>query len=278
MSDRFRNFCFTQHDVSTMDTLLAYPCSYIVIGVEKAPSTGTVHLQGYCELGKQERFTALSKIFGHIEKRRGTAQQAADYCKKDGIFKEAGEISNQGKRSDLEEVVNDVTMGFPIDKIAMNNPIAFIKYNRGIKELIGLRQEHRKVRPTVEWVWGLAGVGKTYYATSKHASRYIKDGTMWWDGYKQEEAIIIDDFDGKWPFRDLLRLIDRYEYQGQYKGGYVKINSPYIYITCEFPPAKYWRANELAQIARRLDRVIELKSPVSEVVGNTSPQLEEEIM
>ena len=86
----------------------------------------------------------------------------------------------------------------------------------------------------------------------------MKDGTPWWDGYTNQDVILIDDFDGKWPFRDLLRLLDRYPYQGQIKGGYVKINSPHIYITCEFPPADiYQPGNELNQIIRRLDIILQ---------------------
>jgi hypothetical protein len=68
---------------------------------------------------------------------------------------------------------------------------------------------------------------------------------------------VIDDFDGKWPYRDLLRLLDRYVYQGQIKGGYVHINSDYIIITCEHRPEEYWSGNELTQVRRRLDCVHE---------------------
>jgi len=53
--------------------------------------------------------------------------------------------------------------------------------------------------------------------------------------------------------------LDRYRYQGQVKGGYVNINSPFIYITCEHPPSYYWSGNELDQITRRLTSVLEIK-------------------
>ena len=42
----------------------------------------------------------------------------------------------------------------------------------------------------------------------------IKDGTQWWYQYEGQEAVVIDDFDKKWPFRDLLRPLDRYPNQG----------------------------------------------------------------
>jgi len=277
MTDRLRNFCFTCHDVAKFDELMKYEkAKYIVIGREICPTTGKPHLQGYCELADKVSFSVIAGKFGHIEKRRGTPQQAADYCKKEGSYQEAGTMSNPGKRTDLESVCTMVVEKKKIEENALEFPVTFVKYHKGITELMNLTRSNRTEKPTVIWLWGLAGVGKTRYASDRHSDRYIKDGTMWWNNYTQQEAIIIDDFDGKWPFRDLLRLLDRYEYQGQTKGGYVKINSPFIYITCEFPPTKYWRENELTQVTRRLDQILELKEFGGDqgcpgVVGNNMP-------
>lgn len=119
------------------------------------------------------------------------------------------------------------------------------------------------------WYW------KTRGPVEKHASHYIKDNNKWWDGYKQEEAIIIDDYEAnEWSYRDLLRLLDRYKYQGQTKGGYVKINSPFIYICSEFSPDQLWTDNKLAQITRRIDKLVNVADTnVTEVGGNTIPLL-----
>jgi len=75
---------------------------------------------------------------------------------------------------------------------------------------------------------------------------YSKDNTPWWDGYRQQQVIMIDDFEDDIPYRTLLKMIDRYQYQGQIKGGYVHINSPQMVITCEFPPSHFWSGNKLA--------------------------------
>jgi len=56
----------------------------------------------------------------------------------------------------------------------------------------------------------------------------------------------------------LLKLCDRYKYSGQVKGGFVKINSPFIFITCEFPPSHFWIGNTLTQVLRRADKIIYL--------------------
>lgn len=230
-------------------------------------ANGTPHLQIFLHFGNQIMFNSLQKYFkgqAHIEAARDP-KACLKYCSKDETRTEGPWEVNpdnrpeQGNRSDLDEIAK-AFVKMDLKEFVTEYPAAYTKWNKGLKALKYDIEEHRKIKPTITWLWGLAGVGKTRYAREQHSKVYIKDGTQWWDGYDQSvEAIIIDDFDGRWPFRDLLRLLDRYEYQGQVKGGYVKINTPIIYITCEFPPEEYWQGNELDQVLRRLDKVSHIK-------------------
>jgi len=60
--------------------------SYLVWQLERAPTTGKVHLQGYFELKKKARLTQLKDIpglsKGHFERAKGTADQNTQYCTK----------------------------------------------------------------------------------------------------------------------------------------------------------------------------------------------------
>nr|UBJ26123.1 replication-associated protein [Red panda feces-associated circular DNA virus 9] len=273
---------YSKDDRTFVDDWCPRDCTYIVVGFEGGTDdVKTPHMQGYVEFANARRGSALRKLLGgsaHWEVRRATAKTASDYCKKgtqsheewsemntngpnfgkNASVIEHGIISKQGKRTDLEDVAEAVVNKVPIAEIAAEHPGTYIRYHKGILALKMALMKHRDTKPTVIWKWGSAGVGKTRSAYESHKSIYIKDGTMWWDGYEQETAIIIDDFDGKWPYRDLLRLLDRYPYQGQIKGGYVPIKSDFIYITCEFHPYKYWSGNELEQVLRRLDKIEEV--------------------
>lgn len=264
-----RNGCYTLNNWTDTEYNLLKELSYTyqVIGKEIGEG-GTPHLQGYIEFKNRMRFSTLKKKLPrlHIEARKGTALQASDYCKKEGNYEVFGTISEQGKRNDILAATQMILDKKPLKEIANANPEVFVKYHKGLMAFKNIQYEDRTAKPEVRWRWGPAGSGKTRYCIEKHLSHYIKDGTMWWDGYEQEEAIIIDDFDGHWPYRDLLRLLDRYKYQGQYKGGYIKINSPFIYITCEYPPSYFWNGNELTQIMRRIFSV----THVPEVAGNTN--------
>lgn len=114
---RFRNACFTAWSPLGLEVTSKVPgvmCKYLVVGKEVCPETKKVHYQGYLELSKPVSMKALKAWLCqetvHIEPRKGTAAQAADYCKKDGEFEEFGTMSKQGKRNDLEvmrEMVRD---------------------------------------------------------------------------------------------------------------------------------------------------------------------------
>lgn len=249
---------------------------HITIGEEIAPTTGTPHLQGYVEWTSDRTFNTIKKLNPRISWRPADASAEANikYCSKDGIVTSKGEPHNneQGKRNDILAAKEILDNGGSILDIAENNYATFINNHKALEAYQMLRLRARTTKPTITWLWGKAGVGKTKWAVETNESFYIKDSTQWWNGYLQQKVIIIDDFDSKWPYRDLLRLLDRYPYAGQFKGGYVNINSPCIYITCEYPPQHFWSNNELAQVTRRLDSIIEILEN-GEVRCNTISEL-----
>lgn len=73
--------------------------TYLVYGKETSAS-GTPHLQGYSEGKTRRSLVGIKRSLGrniHAEQRRGTGLEAANYCKKDGDFVEAGELVSYSK-------------------------------------------------------------------------------------------------------------------------------------------------------------------------------------
>lgn len=90
MTQQMYNWCFTLNNYTDEEivAIKAIDYKYLVFGYEVGEN-GTPHLQGYIELTKRLRFGGVKKLFPprvHLEARRGTAEEAADYCKKDGVF------------------------------------------------------------------------------------------------------------------------------------------------------------------------------------------------
>lgn len=69
-------------------------CTYLVVGKEVGMN-GTHHLQGYVEFDKKVRMSFVKKFMprAHLERRRGTAIQAAAYCMKEGSYQQYGMMS-----------------------------------------------------------------------------------------------------------------------------------------------------------------------------------------
>lgn len=249
---------YTQNDINALNNDKHY-CMYQIERGEQ----GTVHIQAFIYYTNPRVWPKSKYPSAHIEVARNI-DQCIKYCSKEDTRVEGPfEIVNcpkpeQGRRRDLETIAKSIMEGTTLPAIAIEDPVTYIRYFRGLQALANIHKPHRSGPPITIWLWGLAGAGKTKYVFDHHTSVYVKDQTQWWDGYNHEETIVIDDFDGKWPFRDLLRLLDRYPYQGQVKGGYVKITSPNIYITCEYHPRDIFEGNDNTynQVSRRLNKII----------------------
>ena len=86
---------------------------YLCVGREVGAKNGTPHLQGYIEFKDGKTFTKMKKLLPRawLGIRKGTPEQASDYCKKESQYFEDGTISKQGARKDLMEMKNRIFNG-----------------------------------------------------------------------------------------------------------------------------------------------------------------------
>lgn len=172
---------YTPQDIQQLQNLGAC-CTYIIFG-EEIGEQGTPHLQGYLETSTKKSLKQMKEFHQrvHWAPSMGTAEQNKTYCSKDGnnIF-ESGTPMQQGKRSDLEEVVQAIRNGTTVTELFSSFPIQMIKHHRGIIAL------HQKISPQIHQVpihpiesfswsptliapakttilWGAAGIGKTSF-------------------------------------------------------------------------------------------------------------------
>lgn len=250
--------------------------NYLVFQKEKGNNEGTVHYQGFLILKKPERMAAMKKIFptAHLEVPNGTDDQNEAYCTKEDTRIEGpfflGKRTSQGKRSDLEDVVEKIATGATIFQLAEECPKQVIKYSRGIEQLLRLKNYNKFKNSfrTVEVVvhWGKTGTGKTHsvYESEKPENIYrqsIRTGRqIWFDNYNYESVLLIDEFTpGDIALGELNQLLDKYPYQVSTKGSGTMAGWTKVYITSNFDPRGWYRnANEEHRLAllRRLTRII----------------------
>lgn len=269
----FSNFVFTVNNYTDDDIKLIDDAKdkykYIVYGKEVGES-GTPHLQGYCELKRQQRNSYIHKFIprGFFAKRLGTAAQAIKYCKKDGDFTEHGTPNKQGKRTDIEAIKERIKKGESYITIAWD--CANYNIMKMAKELCSLRPlSHEYNEKTVFWLWGETGSGKTRTAMEACPADDTWHATtgMWFDGYFGQGYAIIDEMRAKdWPYALMLRLLDGYQLRIPIKGGFTVWNPHTVYITCPLPPEKIYAGQlqyqgSIDQLLRRLTEVKHLRAP-----------------
>lgn len=272
-----RNYCFTAFNLDQLNKLKSLKeIKYICYENEICPKTGTFHYQGYLELTKPMRFAALIKqitnetCFIRFFKRKGTQQQAIDYCKKDAIagkegcvFEEYGERAQQGERTDLNIIYDALDNGENFKELWKEHQDIFTKHHKAFEKYASLVEPTRNWQTELEIHYGKAGTGKSKKAHEENPDAYDllipNSETIWFDGYNNHEVVIIDDFYGNMPISMLLKLADRYGYKVPIKGGSVNFCPKKIIITSNLHPA-LWYKNinvELKEaFARRITKLV----------------------
>lgn len=267
-----------------LDWLPMKQVKYVTWQKEKAPTTGTLHLQGYVVFTVQKRFVTVKKLhkFAHWERRRGTHEQARDYCQKEETRVEVGGTAGSedglmnkkpGTRNDLIELKNGIdesvkTGGNPFGKLYQDNFKHMLMYGRGIDRYINFIAPKRDFMPEVIVYYGPPGSNKSRRAWNGVINTaYSKAPTSkWWDGYVNQEVVIVDDYRGDWSLDYLLTLCDRYPIQVEIKGGTVAPVFKKIIFTANEHPKDWSNMNMMFYLEwdahpfkRRIAQLVECK-------------------
>jgi len=256
---RSKNFCFTLNNYSEeeLESVSKWDCKYLIVGKEVGES-GTPHLQGFIVFKETRTLSVLKKKLSdraHWEIMRGTPQQAAEYCKKDGNFAEIGvapltpaEKGAKGGTMEKDRWDDILSLAEAGDWESLKIKHAEVYVNK-LKALEYVNKKRKKIIETLDgemehqWLYGPPGTGKSLQARKENPGAFIKDPkTKWWDGYNGEETVIIDDFDKYQVSQggDMKRWMDRYAFQAEFKGGYEVIRPKKIIVTSNYHPSDIW--------------------------------------
>ncbi|AXL65935.1 replication-associated protein [Giant house spider associated circular virus 3] len=269
-SSRYRSWCFTKNNyaISDCDSILAIPCRYVIFGKEVAPTTGTPHLQGYISFESAKSRSAVAKLLPgcHLLVARGTASQNKVYCSKGGQVFENGVLpadSTVGGRMEtarwdntwslatsgrIEEIDSDIRLRYytTIKKIGVD----YMPPVKSLESVCGV------------WIYGASGAGKTRAVLASFPEAYIKPRNVWWDGYQQEEVVLLDDVDkfdvalgGK-----LKHWADFPPFIGEIKGISRRIRPSKLIVTSQYKMEEIWNdAQTLDALGRRFKVIEKIK-------------------
>lgn len=238
--NRTQGFCVTDWNENSIDDykkiMKKNKIKFIAFGKELCPKTKTQHNQCFLYFAgvKSTSKSNLNKIanyFGkkhcHVQPMRGSFEQNEKYCEKDGEYEKIGIEPKQGLRGDLNETKDEIIDGkLTPDDIALQNPMMNHMYGRTLDRIhtIALRRRWRKKQTICVWYYGESGAGKSHKAFDGYdpVTHYVKDltegGLKWWDGYSQQDTVILNEFRGQIKFHEMLVLIDKWPHNVSIRG------------------------------------------------------------
>nr|QXP07604.1 MAG: replication associated protein [Arizlama virus] len=137
---RARTWCFTLNNPTDYLDFTKHPSVTYAIYQTESGEQGTRHYQGYIEVSKATVLSTMKKMIpgAHFEQRRGTREQARDYCMKedtrlDGPY-EYGDFGSKkpGTRNDLKAACDIIRDGGGLKRVAEEFPDVLAKYSRGL--------------------------------------------------------------------------------------------------------------------------------------------------
>lgn len=252
---------------------------YLVVGKELGAQM-TAHLQGYVVFSSNKRLSALRTYLprAHWEAARGNHAQAADYCKKDGDFVEYGDVP-LGRQAAGGRERQRLADSYELAKQGRFDEVPGDVMLRMYRSVHQVAQDHMRHPDDLEdvcgvWIWGEAGCGKSSAARRRFPDFFNKPINKWWDGYQDEEAIILDDFDKSHHVlgHHLKIWADRYAFVGERKGGSRPLRPRYIVVTSQYSPEDIWDDEETRAAIRRRYHVIHMqRAPGQQAVIHRPP-------
>ncbi|AMH87646.1 replication-associated protein [Pacific flying fox faeces associated circular DNA virus-9] len=247
--------------------------------LEAGEQRGSLHVQAYLGLHRSQRLSYVVGLFDgasrpvHAEPRRGTHEQAIQYCTKEDTrragpwFLGQPEETGPGQSNALLDIRDGLDRGVTLVELARQDNLfgALIRNIRGLQWYAAQTGVDRNWETTVIILSGAPGVGKSraaeaaarivgvpYYLTRPQAANSLP----WWDGYTPGAPVVIDDFYGWIKLDTMLRLMDRYPMQVETKGGMLKFTSRLMIVTSNYEWRNWYRTAGNAHFPRNFERRI----------------------
>lgn len=245
-------------------------CKWLIAGWELSPKTKKWHYQGYLQLLKPARKTALKKAYHgsiHWEAAGGTPLQNYEYSTKtrakDPIpneevveFGTRPKFDDNGKREKVRwEETRAHAIAGDLNKV---DPQIFVCHYGSLRSI---SKDYSKRKADLGsvcgfWFYGAAGTGKSYTARNLFPDAYDKQCNKWFDGFVDQSYVLIDDFGTEHAAlgHHLKIWADRYSFMAEIKGGQISIRPAAIIVTSQYHPREIWQDFQtLDAILRRFE-------------------------
>ncbi|AJP36469.1 replication-associated protein [Avon-Heathcote Estuary associated circular virus 26] len=241
-----------------------------ISGQGEIGASGYHHWQIICAFEQKKTLTGAKSYFApeaHLEFTRSRC--ARDYCHKeetripDSSFEFGTYPTRVNNKQDWDLVLEKAKKG-QFDLI--DGDVMMRHYNNIRKIYSDFQKPVKREVQVVNVYWGQTGTGKTKSVFEEIGDDfYVKmPSTKWFDGYRGQENVVIDEFTGQVDITHLLRWLDQYPCTVEVKGSQVFLNTKKWWITSNIDPAKWYEGKDEEQIKalkRRFTNVVHYLKP-----------------
>lgn len=218
-------------------------CSYIRGQLELGEG-GFLHWQILVYFRSKQSIRGCRDLFGpyHCELSRSAAADA--YVWKDDTavantrFELGSKPIRRNSAADWDQVLASAKSG-RLDEIPAD---ITVRYYSALRSIRSDYSEPLGIERTAVVYWGRTGTGKSRRAWEQAGvDAYPKDPrTKFWDGYRGQEHVVLDEFRGCIDVSHILRWLDRYPVRVEIKGSSVPLAARRFWITSNIHPAQWW--------------------------------------
>lgn len=219
--------------------------TYIKGQLEQGNNTGYVHWQLLVVMDKKCRISAIKSIFGrtvHAELSRSSA--ADDYVWKEdtavqGTRFELGQRKLKRNCSKDWESIKDCAKRGALDDVPAD---IYVRLYGSLKKIATDHLQPAPIEREVNCYWGVTGGGKSHRAWAEAGlDAFPKDPrSKFWDGYRGQQHVVIDEFRGGIDISHILRWLDKYPVIVEIKGSSTVLKATKIWITSNIHPRDWY--------------------------------------
>lgn len=213
--------------------------------LESGVATNYLHWQLLAIFGAKIRLAGVKRIFGsqcHAEPSRSDA--ANEYVWKEdtaieGTRFELGTLPfHRNSKTDWDRI-RELARSGRLDDIDSN---VYVQHYNNLKRIAADNMQPVAIERQVQVYWGATGVGKSRRAWEEAGlDAYPKDPrSKFWDGYRGQSNVVIDEFRGGIDISHILRWLDRYPVIVEVKGSSTVLKATHIWITSNLPPDQWY--------------------------------------
>jgi len=231
--------CTLNNPIHSLEQVHHLTKAKYTIGQLEQGDNGTKHFQFYQVFSDNIRLSHYKKTFHQIHAEPVIFNNGADkYCMKEesrleGPWEFGEKPIRRNNKTDWELVYLNAKLG-KIESIPSDIRVRCYSNLKKIQKDHIVLKDSNSLRGV--WIYGPSGVGKSRLARVQFPSSYPKLCNKWWDGYQDQDYVIMDDIglEHKCLGQQLKIWADRYGCILETKGGAVASNFSKFIVTSQY--------------------------------------------